>query len=416
MAAGVCWLTQGQGLDVVGFNMTAIRLLLLVGLIRVVGRRESSLISPNAVDKCFVAYVFCISIVGVLRGAAIAYQCGVLYDALLPYIIFRSLVSSLEEFLEVLKFLPAIIFPVAVLMVNELLSHHNLFAALGGASAEVWIRDGSVRSMGPFRNPITAGSLGATLAPLFVGLIFSRSAPKAGVVGVALCAAIVITSHSSGPLLTSLAVILGLALWCQRENMRLIRWMIVVALVAAHLTMNAPVWFLIGRASDIAGGGGYHRAYLIDRFINFFDSWWLLGTSDTSNWMPTQLSFGGADITNRFVADGIGGGLLGLALSIALIALCFRNVGRSIREAQQHFSLNREKFLWCLGITLFAHVVNQFSVTYFDQMYVMWYSTLAVISSITAEQLQDPDPASDAESVNDTSEASHCLMQRQVGR
>lgn len=36
-------------------------------------------------------------------------------------------------------------------------------------------------------------------------------------------------------------------------------------------------------------------------------------------------------------------------------------------------------FVWTLGVTLFAHCLSFISVTYFDQIIVLWYWLLAAI-------------------------------------
>jgi hypothetical protein len=143
--------------------------------------------------------------------------------------------------------------------------------------------------------------------------------------------------------------------------------------------MKAPLWFLIGRASDIVGGGGYHRAYLIEQFVNRFSSWWLVGVSNTSDWFPYQLDDGQSDITNMFVAAGVDAGLIGVILCVVMVVRCFQRLGIAVKA---HRGTPSEKMLWGIGSTLVASVGILFSVTYFDQTYVMWYFFLACIGSL----------------------------------
>src|SRR5205085_3411503 len=142
------------------------------------------------------------------------------------------------------------------------------------------VRDGHVRCMGPFRSPITAGSLGATLSLLYLAPLWRAlegrtwlAGLRSSVVGLGASLAIMIASHSSGPLLAFVGGLVALAFWRLREKMRRVRWGIALALLGLHLVMKAPVWFLIARISDIIGGGGYHRAALIDQFVSCFTSW-----------------------------------------------------------------------------------------------------------------------------------------------
>jgi hypothetical protein len=55
-------------------------------------------------------------------------------------------------------------------------------------------------------------------------------------------------------------------------------------------------------------------------------------------------------------------------------------------------SLTTDSFFWGLGAALFAHVVALFSVSYFDQIHVIWWGSLAIISSSTADFLASTNP------------------------
>jgi len=150
--------------------------------------------------------------------------------------------------------------------------------------------------------------------------------------------------------------------------------------------MKAPVWFLLGRISDVIGGGGYHRAYLIDNFVKTFSSWWLAGTSDTSTWMATTLAAGGADLTNQFVSDGVNAGLLCVVLSILVVVRCFQVSGAAMKQHASNFEM--ERLLWANGATLVGSIAILFSVTYFDQMHVIWYFLLACIAGLSAKTVR----------------------------
>src|SRR2546427_9109837 len=118
--------------------------------------------------------------------------------------------------------------------------------------------------------------------------------------------------------------------------------------------MKAPVWFLIARVSDIIGGGGWHRVALIDTAIRHFDEWWLMGTSYTAHWLATQLEVNPdmVDITNQFISEGVGGGILSMCLFIWLIVKCFKVTGLAVHNEIQF--PNPERFMvWSLGCALF---------------------------------------------------------------
>jgi hypothetical protein len=381
----VCYITQGQQIPVFGFHFTAIRIVLLAGLIRVVKRKEINQLRLNRIDHCLIAFIISSILIPTLREGTtqmLVYQLGCAYDSVLAYFIFRSLLPTLEDVKDVLARMAFLIVPLAGFMVLEFATARNLFHIFGGVPEQAWLRDGRVRSMGVFRCPITAGSFGATLAVLYLAFIRCGIRRRSALVGFAASMVIMITAGSSGPLMGFLGGVMALAFWVLRNHMRAIRWSVVLILVGLDLVMKAPVWFLIGRMSDIVGGDGYYRAHLIDQFINAFGQWCLLGVGDTSEWMPTGTIYGGADMTNQFVAVGVSGGLITLIFYVAFVVRCFQHLGRE-RKAAATDSFQTEFIIWAVGAALFAHILNLFSVTYFDQMQVAWYLLIAVISTRT---------------------------------
>ena len=172
---------------------------------------------------------------------------------------------------------------VMVPMTIEWATGRNLFSVFGGVPAITPIRDGRLRCQGAFSHPIMAGSFGATLVPVFVGMYFAfpRRRLIAAIVGAFSGVAITLLATSSGALISLLAGVVGFALWPLRRHMRVIRWGIALALVALHFARDKPVWHLIARVGDLTGGEGYHRYRLIDAFVTNWREWFLLGTSST---------------------------------------------------------------------------------------------------------------------------------------
>jgi hypothetical protein len=383
IVSAVCYLTEERPLEIGGFHFTAIRFVLLVGMIRVMSRGELSWLRFNKVDRSLFTFGAAVLVISVVRHETLTdviYQAGVLYNVSLSYIVFRCLLRSERDLREVLSKLAFIIIPFVLLMLLESYTNRNFFAQLFGFTDTDLIRDGHVRAQGPFRSPITAGGFGATFAMLYASVLFARPRARFALVGVIGSTIIVLCSHSSGPLLGLALGIVALACWYARRHTSKIRWGIVAVLLGLNMVMKVPVWFLIGRISDVVGGGGYYRAYLIDQFVKHFGSWWLLGTSDTSDWMPTQLEFGGTDLTNKFVSDGVNGGLIGLILSVVLVVVCFKWIGLALKASRGR--PETEKLIWGIGATLVGTITIFFSVTYFDQSYVLWYFLLAYIAGL----------------------------------
>jgi hypothetical protein len=391
--ASVCYLTEGQDFEIAGFRLTAIRVVLAIALLRVLARGELKRVRMNSVDWALICYAVALLLISTLRVGTVqelVYRVGMFGNVALAFFVCSALLQDPADVPVVITRSAWLLVPYAMLMVLESFTGRNLFGLLGGVYSESWIRDGHVRSAGAFRNAITAGSFGATFALLFATRWFAFGRSLAACVGLIAALAVVVTARSSGPFLGLVFGLTALACWPVRLHTRKIRWGIVLTLAGLAVVMKAPIWFLLDRVSDATGGGGYHRALLIDRFVNDFGAWWLAGTSDTKAWFPYSLDDGTADITNRFVLDGVDAGIVGLTLSVALVVRCFQRLGTGLRIVRGK-SLRDEKVLWGLGATLIANVAILFSVTYFDQMFVVWYFLLACIARVeTVPEREQP--------------------------
>jgi hypothetical protein len=398
----VCYLTQGEFLSLGGVNLYAIRIIIYIGFIRVMIRREFLFSEINKIDLILIIYLLLSTIIFIIRvqlypgyeSTLLMYKIGSLIDALAAYFTFRGLLNNVEIFKEYIKYIPLVILPLSIFMLVESFTGRNLFSAMGGVPEISVFRGGYFRSKGAFMHSITAGTVGATLAPLFIFLFSSTSGYFFAIAGIVLSLLITIASHSSGPLLAFITGACAILVWPFRERMRIIRWGIVIFFILLHLTMGRPVWFIFDILSGFLGGDGWHRANLIDKFVNNFSEWWLIGMSieKTENWAATMMPWGGVDITNQYISLGVGSGLFSLILLILVFKFCFSALGKSmknIREFLGYEGKQDELLLWCLGSALFSHVVNISAVTYFDQSNVMFYMLLALISSISWQYINN---------------------------
>lgn len=383
---GICYITQGQQIDIAGFNFDANRILLLLGAIRVIARQELQQIAPCSLDKWLAAYPLVVfAVTTVARGSeSMAYYAGLNYNVLLSYFVFRSLLRTREDILSFLSVLGVFIVPLALFMLYESVTGYNVFKLLGGIKDSPVMREGSYRCQGSFRISITAGCFGATLIPIFVGLYLAGISRARAITGIVAGLVITLTSNSSGPLMALMNGVVAWGLWRIRSRMRMVRWSLVAIFGLLSLIMNAPVYYLIARVGNVVGGGGWHRARLIEQFINHFDRWWLLGTTETRDWMPTVIIIGdrvGADITNKFIGVGIDGGLLALVIFIGIFVVAYRGLGRALLFARAQQS-PVEWVWWGLGCTLFAHIMAITSVQYWDQMDIAFYMSMALIGGV----------------------------------
>ncbi len=355
---------------------------------RILMKGELRQITFTTIDRLFLAFFsVMVGIYTIRSGHIDAYQFGTAVDGWLCYFSVRALVFDFEDFTYLSKGTALLLVPFALLMTFEAATGRNLFALMGGVPDAPVMREGHYRCQGSFRHAILAGSMGATTMALLIGFMFRKSYRRWALLGIAASIVIVFTSRSSGPLMAAITSVAGWACWYLRHKMKAVRRTIFFSLLAMHLFMKAPVWFIFARISDVLGGDGWHRSNLIDKFVQNFGNWWFAGMDflDTGDWAATKLASGGVDTTNYYVGIGLIGGLLSLSLFIALFVACFSLIGRAMARlrVQPESQLKNDAILWGIGCAVCTHMINLTAVTYFDQFYVIFYLHLAVLASLS---------------------------------
>lgn len=385
-----CYMTVGQRFFIMTLDFTLFRVILFSVWLRLWIRQELEPFPLNALDRAMLVWALITVLTGsLLMGyeGGFIHRLGVIYNALGLYFFFRFVIRDAGDYERLLVTLAIAVLPLAAVMVYEKITATNLFYVFGGVPETTIIRDDRLRCQGSFAHPILAGSFGAAMLPLAIGVWFRGGAFRLLAVAAALAAmVIVITSASSGPLITLVTVLIALSLWPLRRWMRLVRWALVAGLIMLELAMTSHIWYLPGRISNIIGGTGWHRAELMDSAIRHFRDWWLIGSTMTEDWITYGVSNqdGSADITNYYIFEGVSGGILRLALFVTVIAFAFQSVGLGRVKLDQQPRHPREAMYWCLGVSLFAHVVTFMSVYYFDQMVIFWNLTLALCATLRA--------------------------------
>ncbi len=382
----------GQVVVLGGIHFMVYRILVIFGLARLAKSGPSSNPSRlaggwNAIDLPFVccAIFTALSIVLQYREQqALINQLGRLLDTLGGYFFLRFLIRDSEDVRRAIKVFAIIAVVIAVCMMNEQISHTNIFGFLGGVGIWPAVREGRARSQGAFSVYVTAGAFGATLLPFFIWLWKSGESKAAAVLGTISSTIITVTSNTSTAISAYAAGILALCLWPLRGYMRAFRWGLVITLVSLHLAMKAPVWALIARVDFTGSSSGYFRYVLVDNCIRYFSSWWLIGTKDFATW-----GWCSADLSNQFVSTALTGGLGALVFFIATISRSFGKLGTARKRVEG--DRKQEWFLWSLGAALFANVMAFWGISYFDQTQVAWYALLAFICAAVSEVMRSPE-------------------------
>src|ERR1700728_1318342 len=367
-----------------------LRLLALCGIIRMIKEKASSKArlfagGINKIDIAVISMSVVVAIDGILlyqEGGAVINQLGTLYVVLCVYFLLRFLIQDEEDVVRAIQTLACVAAIVAPIMAYEVATGHNPYAIFGGARvaeyASLAVRDNKIRAQGPFAHSILAGTFGAVLVPLFVGLWWKgKKYRKIAVLGILSSTVITFACNSSTPVLGYAAGILALCLWPARRWMRAIRWGIVVLLATLHVVMHGPVWSLIEKIDISGGSSSFHRYMLVDQCIRHFTDWWMFGIKDTSIWGWDMW-----DTANQYVAMCENSGLLPFLLFLAVLVYGFKYLGRGRRAAGK--DKNTARFIWALGSALFANVIAFIGISYFDQTMAAWYALLAMIPAAIA--------------------------------
>jgi hypothetical protein len=391
---------MNQVLVLGAFHFPMLRVAILIGwirltMMRISGKRKICSGGFNSIDKLIIY----LSILTVLDAVLLWRQMGafinglgLFYSALGGYFLLRGLIQDEEDIDLTIRTFSYISVVIAIIMLVEIRTASSPYTFLGGGGQalqeHIMERDGRYRALASFAHPILAGTFGAILFPLFLGLWLKGKSKATAAIGMVASTTVMLSSASSTPTLAYMGSILAFGFWPIRKDMRKLRWGIVAGLAGLQLVMKAPIWALIARVDIIGGSSGYHRYQLVDSFIWHFADWWLLGAKDTSNWGVETY-----DLANQYVAVGATSGLIPFALLIALIAMGFKYVGIARQGSEEN--KKQALFAWALGATLFANTLAFFGISFTDQTSVVWYALLVMISVQVTPFLEKPQIATD---------------------
>jgi hypothetical protein len=383
---GAILIPGSQVVVVSNLHFQAERVMVLVAGVRcLLGRFMSPQSWPGrpftSIDKCFALWVFSDCIMFTLlwgKSEAFTNRLGFVFTSLGAYLVLRMLIRDEEDIDRAIRALALVCVVCGLCMLNEQLTGKNIISEIVGTAADVTVREGKLRAQASFAHPLLAGSFGAVLIPVFVGLWLkgrNRFAAAMGMFGASLMA---IASMSSTSVIGILAGIGCLCMWPVRRSLRLIRWVVLTILVTLHLSMKAPVWALISRIDVTGGSSGYHRYMLIDQAIRHFGEWWLVGTTTQALWGWDMW-----DSIDWYVNEATNGGLLTLLLFVAVLVYGFKKIGIARALADEAGDRTEELFIWALGAALFANALSFIGISYFDQSFIMWCTLLVIISTAT---------------------------------
>ena len=386
LLAGACYMTLGQGIEIGPFHFTVFRMIVLVWVIRMLLRGErpgGGLVKLDWVMAAWAAAAILSSPFHAVPVDALVFRLGIVFDTLGIYFLTRAFCQRKEDVVHFIKIIALVLVPVALAMLSERFTQRNLFSVFGGVEEAVTVRDGKLRAQGPFLHPILAGTVGAVCAPLIAGI--SRTHPVAAKLGVAACLGMVITSSSSGPIMSLLSAGFALAAWHWRHLTRQMRVAGILGYILLDIVMNQPAYYILAKIDLTGSSTGWHRARLIESAFEHLGEWWWAGTDKTRHWMASGVAWNTdhTDITNYYLRMGVNGGLPLMLLFIWGLWVSFQYVGHTLRVKPEMPTADQFT-VWAIGSSLFAQAVTCVSVSYFDQSFLFLYTCLGMLATLKA--------------------------------
>ena len=387
----VCLIPSAQRVVIAGADFTLLRIIVTVGMVRILARGELAAIRFNRIDAVYFLYAGVAWIIYVLQrqeASAAVYACGVSMDMLGAYLLTRALIQNISDLRKFASSMATLAMIVSCFFAIEHFTGRNIFSIFGGVSEVTAVREGRLRCQGAFSHPILAGVFWAAIGAFLLGGALGTWHRLRFCLGSLCCAIIVVASASSTPVL---GLVAGLGFWAWWPIRRYMKYAFISApfiIALLHCVMKAPVWHLVARFSAVGGSTGYHRYLLIDAAIYYFSAWWLVGMESTAIWSDYK---GGHwvtyDVTNQYILEGLRGGVWRLSMFLVLILLVGIAISRALRRAS---SRSDQFLLWGLAASLFVHCVCFIGVSYFGQINYLWYITLAIGASVASAQFFGP--------------------------
>jgi hypothetical protein len=387
LVVAACWVPADQRIVIWGLDFHVLQILVLAAMARLWATGEVVRVRWNRLDHLVLAWAVVQTIAYVslwMEMRALIYMSGRLLEWLGLYWVFRQTVGSWKDVRFAYIVLAICALAMTPFVALEWTTGANPFRVLGRVAT--FIREGNFRCQATFPHAIMMGLFWATLVPLFVG--FAKQQKRHAWLfwgAVAASTFMIFGTTSSTPLLTLAAVAVLLLAFPWRQQTRMAAWGCVATLVALQFIMKAPVWHLLARVGVVSGSTGWHRYYLVNQAIKYFPEWMLHGTKDTSHW-----GGGLEDVTNQFILEGVRGGFVTLVLFCIILFIGARAMVRLSLRSQE----KGEAYLaWCVFVTIIAHCVSFFGVSYFGQISMPWYLLLAVAGHFYGEVYAKPNLA-----------------------
>jgi hypothetical protein len=370
----ICLLSVAQRVVVAGIDFPVLRILGFLGVVILAFRGEFKSLKISKLDVIMVSYFVLPAVLAPLRGqmGAVMMHTGHAADGITMYAIGRVAIRDLEDVRALAKSLVVISIPIVIAMSIEKATARNFFSILGGVPEITPVRFGKLRAQGAFPHAVIAGIWFASSIPIIFSLWPKGRKNGSGrllaILGVTLAVIGAFATASSTSTAGALTAGLGLLAFRFWPLIKSARLLVVPLLIVIHFVIPGGIHgVLYTRFSFVTGSTGYHRFALVEGAIRNVGDWFFVGINNTYYW-----GWGMDDVTQEFVAAAIKGGIVGLALLVAILACSFKNAGVLMSRREPNVAFVG----YCLGVSILVHLTCFLGASYFGQTDLLLYGTI----------------------------------------
>ena len=323
-------------------------------------------------------------------SSAIENRAGYVMDTWFAYMAVRLIITDMATIISVLKFVSISLVPLAIMGVIESTTGWQPFVSLKRfcpwwtTMMDRWdsaseARMGLYRAFGPITHPIMFGCAQAMFIPLVFCLRHQRGLWRSfAYISFGLVLIGTLSSMSSGPWLMAIMAIFCLIMERYKIWIKSVIIFFIISCGIVQVISNRNIHHVITSYADLIGGGGAHRAKLIDLAVEHFDEWWVLGYKGKDPGWGPELGMGFTDITNTFILNGAYYGILGVIVLCGVLVVGLRIV---IRLHNSSGDPQLKALAWALGSWFVIVIAGFLSVGFGGQTETLFYIILGMVGS-----------------------------------
>jgi len=311
---------------------------------------------------------------------------GYLMDSYCAYLVARFYIGNRAAMIDAVKWIAVALSLLAVLGIVEACSGWQPFIPLRqyrpweiGGHGTTEARFGFTRAVGPFSHPILFGAMFSIFAPFVYVLRHSpgKSRWRAYLLfGLVIAGSL--SSMSGGPWTMVMLTIVCLVLEYRKQWVKPILIFLILSIIVVGIISNRTIYHVVASYANPLGGGGWHRAKLIDCAIEDFHKWWLVGFRGEDPGWGRSTGMVWTDITNMYLVMAWRAGIWGLIAFCGMLICALRLLRTSYKAASEPAL---RSLYWAQGSIIVVLAVSLNGFHLFGAARPLLYCILGMIAS-----------------------------------